>query len=143
MNRKLCCVVCLGLSGGLGAWLLTAGAGAESQQRTYVGAASCLCHADPVQKTWQQSKHAKAFELLKLAGEEENEKCLPCHTTGYGQGGYGSAETEANLEGVQCEACHGPASEHVTTAKKTGIQRTPAVAICARCHQDLDIHAVP
>ena len=110
---------------------------------SYVGAATCLCHADPVQKTWQKSKHARAFELLKLAGQEKNEKCLPCHTTGYGRGGYGAAGVSANLEGVQCEECHGPAGGHVSTADKSKISRTPSAAVCARCHMDSDIHRTP
>jgi len=110
---------------------------------TYAGAASCLCHVDPIQKSWQESKHARAFELLKLAGQEKNEKCLSCHTTGYGRGGYGATDAKVNLEGVQCEECHGPASEHLSSMNKTNVVRTPSAAVCARCHQDSDIHAVP
>lgn len=117
---------------------------AEGQSApAYAGAASCICHADPIQKTWQGSKHARAFELLKLAGQEKNEKCLPCHTTGYGKGGYGAEGVSVNLEGVQCEECHGPAGDHVSTADKTKINRTPSATVCARCHQDLNIHAMP
>lgn len=115
----------------------------EEKSPAYVGAASCLCHADPIQKTWRESKHARAFELLKLAGQEKNEKCLPCHTTGYGRGGYGEVGVSINLEGVQCEECHGPAGEHVSTMDKSKVNRTPSVMVCARCHQDTGIHGVP
>jgi hypothetical protein len=115
----------------------------DQQKAQYVGAEGCLCHADPVQKTWHMSKHARAFELLKLAGQEKNEKCLPCHTTGYGQGGYGTEGLEANLEGVQCEECHGPASEHVDKMDKDLITRTPSAIVCARCHMEKSIHARP
>ena len=127
---------------GLSAWGLFAQTKPEA---TYVGAytssgeATCMCHTD-VHKSWSTMKHAKAFELLKLAGQEKNEKCLPCHTTGYGKGGYGAAGVTANLEGVQCEECHGPASVHIATVDKTKITRTPSVLVCARCHQELDIH---
>jgi hypothetical protein len=122
-------------------WLIGSAQAQEKKGPGYAGAASCLCHADPVQHAWQKSKHARAFELLKLAGQEKNEKCLPCHTTGYGRGGYGAAGVTVNLEGVQCEECHGPAEEHVSSMDKTKVNRTPSGAVCARCHQDLDIHA--
>jgi len=115
----------------------------EEVAPAYAGAASCLCHADPIQKSWQKSKHARAFELLRLAGQEKNEKCLPCHTTGYGQGGYGTPGLSVNLEGVQCEECHGPAGGHVSTMDKTKISRTPSAAVCARCHMDTAIHETP
>jgi hypothetical protein len=117
---------------------------AQDQQKAhYVGAEGCLCHADPVHKSWKTSKHARAFELLKLAGQEQNEKCLPCHTTGYGQGGHGTAGVDVNLEGVQCEECHGPASEHVDKMDKALITRTPSAIVCARCHMEKSIHARP
>ncbi len=115
----------------------------SDQTAKYVGAAACICHADPIQKAWRETKHARAFELLKLAGQEKNEKCLPCHTTGYGRGGYGAADASVNLEGVQCEECHGPAGEHAPTMDKTKVTRTPSALVCARCHQDLNIHALP
>ncbi|MBM3497637.1 MAG: hypothetical protein FJX74_03095 [Armatimonadetes bacterium] len=118
--------------------------GAQDEKKAeYVGAEGCLCHADPVHKSWQLSKHARAFELLKLAGQEKNEKCLACHTTGYGQGGYGTAGVEANLEGVQCEECHGPAGDHVEKMDKDLITRTPSAMVCARCHMEKSIHARP
>lgn len=120
---------------------LTAHMTQAEEKATYVGAEGCLCHADPVHKGWEKTGHARAFDLLKLAGQEKNEKCLPCHTTGYGRGGYGAAGVTVNLEGVQCEECHGPASEHVGTMDKTKVTRTPSAAVCARCHQELDIHA--
>jgi hypothetical protein len=125
---------------GLSEWRIYA-QGKPEGGPTYVGDAACLCHTDPVHKSWATTKHAKAFELLKLAGQEKNEKCLACHTTGYGKGGYGTAGVTVNLEGVQCEECHGPASQHVGTGDKTKITRTPSVLVCARCHQELSIHA--
>jgi hypothetical protein len=115
----------------------------DQAKPTYVGAEGCLCHADPVQKSWKMSKHARAFELLKLAGQENNEKCRPCHTTGYGQGGHGTPGVDVNLEGVQCEECHGPAGEHVAKMDKTKINRTPSAIVCARCHMEKSIHARP
>jgi len=129
------------LVGGLLLWLLACGTQAQDKP-SYIGAEGCLCHADPVQKAWQKTKHSRAFELLKLSGQEKNDKCLPCHTTGYGRGGYGAAGVTANLEGVQCEECHGPAGDHVSTMDKAKVSRTPSAAVCARCHQETNIHAI-
>lgn len=134
-------IVMIALLSTLLLWLLVCDTQAEDKA-TFVGSEGCLCHADPVHKGWEKSRHARAFDLLKLAGQEKNEKCLPCHTTGYGKGGYGAPGVTANLEGVQCEECHGAASEHVSTMDKTKVTRTPSAAVCARCHQDLDIHAI-
>jgi len=62
--------------------------------------------------------------------------CAGCHTTGF------DAETETWAEaGVQCEACHGPGSEHVAlTGERTAIIN-PALSdfqaqteICGQCH---------
>jgi hypothetical protein len=142
MRRKLLGALAVLAAVGLGGWRISA-EGQQQATASYVGAASCLCHADPIQKSWKESKHARAFELLKIAGQEKNEKCLPCHTTGYGRGGYGAPGVTANLEGIQCEECHGPAGEHVSTMEKSKVNRTPSVTVCARCHQETSIHAVP
>ncbi len=80
------------------------------------------CHL-PQAKSWNTTKMAQAFELLKpgVAGESKQEhgldpdkdythdpECLACHVTGYGQpGGFESIETTPELAGVQCEVCHG------------------------------------
>lgn len=89
----------------------------------YVGVARCRpCHI-PQAKSWEQTKMAKAFELLKpgVAVEVKREHkfdpdkdytqdpaCLSCHVTGYGQpGGFESIEKTPKLAGVQCESCHG------------------------------------
>jgi hypothetical protein len=139
MRSRFRFVVIVGVAA-MTVWLLTGAAGDGAKPGAYIGAAACVCHADPEQSTWHKTKHAQAFELLKLAGQEKNEKCLPCHTTGYGRGGYGTPGVTVNLEGVQCEECHGPGGDHAATMDKTKITRTPAVTVCARCHQDLDIH---
>jgi predicted CXXCH cytochrome family protein len=142
MRRKLLGSMSVLVLLALGGWRIY---GQDSQQPapTYVGAAACICHADPIQKTWKTHKHAGAYELLKLVGQEKNEKCLPCHTTGYGRGGFGQADPKIDLGGVQCEECHGPGSLHASTADKTKITRTPSAAVCARCHQEMSIHALP
>ena len=120
------------LAGGL-ALLLAASAGAETP--AYVGAKKCRsCHLKQFQ-TWEQTKMAKSFELLRagvasgakkkanLDPEKDythDEKCLGCHTTGYGKpGGFVSLEKTPDLLGVQCEACHGPGSEYLKEGAMT------------------------
>ncbi len=108
--------------------LLPASAFADGPAQ-YVGAKKCKkCHGD-VYKSWKKTALAKSFEALKpgvkaaektkagLDPEKDyttDEKCLGCHTTGYGKpGGYAiGSKTAAKFEGVQCEACHGPGSNY-------------------------------
>lgn len=101
---------------------------------TYVGGAgeACNhCHASTVEAV-AATGHAHAYELD--ADDLANPYCVQCHTTGWDRpASYGSddwmtaenpdvngfddyfgvegeeaAERRADLEGVQCEACHGP-----------------------------------
>jgi hypothetical protein len=70
----------------------------------YVGQTKCkACHLNE-HKVWAASAHAKAIEALKP--EDRKPECLGCHTTGSGK----PAAAGADLNGVQCEACHGPGS---------------------------------
>ena len=111
-----------------GLFLLAAGS-AVAEAPVYVGAKKCKgCHLKQFQ-SWEQTKMAKSFELLKpgaaaAAKKKANldpqkdytrdEKCLGCHTTGYGKpGGFVSVEKTPDLTGVQCESCHGPGSEYL------------------------------
>jgi hypothetical protein len=75
----------------------------------YVGARKCkVCHLD-IYKSWEETKHAWA--LSALDGDQlQDPKCLACHTTGFGRGGYGAETGLANLSGIQCEVCHGAGS---------------------------------
>ncbi|MDO8586732.1 MAG: multiheme c-type cytochrome [Armatimonadota bacterium] len=118
----------------------TAVAQGPSSSATYIGVSKCqMCHSD-THKSWQSAGHSRAFELITNVGEEKNEKCLPCHTTGYGKGGFVDTESTPDLKAVTCEACHGPGSEH--NGDKTKINRMPSGAVCGSCHQTLNIHAI-
>jgi Cytochrome c554 and c-prime len=69
------------------------------------------------------------------AGETKPFDCGRCHTTGYEPTGNqlglpGLIGTWA-YDGVQCEACHGPASEHITNP--VVIKPTGGKA-CSECH---------
>ena len=70
-------------------------------------------------------------------------ECFRCHTTGpqslAANGGLhqenrpGLQGTWA-LEGVQCEACHGPGSVHIQNPSADNIQIDSSQAACGRCH---------
>jgi hypothetical protein len=83
---------------GLSGWALAAGP-------EFVGESKCkVCHLAQ-HKAWSATAHARAFEVLKPEDRGKAE-CLACHTTGHGK----PQAAGALLQGVQCEACHGPGS---------------------------------
>jgi hypothetical protein len=110
----------------------------------YIGEAGCkFCHAGVkngnIYETWKASAHAKAFEKLGAEGQK-NEACLGCHTTGHGKT-VAAGKTAADLQGVQCEACHGPGSEYkAMNIMKDKAQATakglvePTKEACGSCH---------
>jgi hypothetical protein len=69
----------------------------------YVGFKRCKgCHSYQY-RAWKGFKHAQASDAL----DEEQKKdsnCMKCHGTGTDRG--------VIMEGVQCEACHGPGSRY-------------------------------
>jgi hypothetical protein len=127
----------------------------------FVGAETCgMCHKSEKQgkqlDIWKQSKHSQAYETLKtekadkIAKEQgfdtpavKTEKCLKCHTAGYGLDAS-MFEKKFNVEdGVQCENCHGAGSEYKSL--KIMKNRDDAVAkglmmydkveeLCVKCH---------
>ena len=69
---------------------------------------------------------------------EHDSRCLPCHTTGYGQpGGFVSVGETPHMKDIQCEACHGPAGLHVKARTVEEHQRTLSIPINVRtrCHR--------
>ncbi|RMG40199.1 MAG: hypothetical protein D6725_03755 [Planctomycetota bacterium] len=90
----------------------------------FVGAEACgRCHTRAYQK-WKTSRHAHAYESLKVGRKGQEKKwiprthdpeCLCCHVTGWEpqqvlryESGFLSIEDTPNLAGQQCENCHGP-----------------------------------
>jgi hypothetical protein len=147
---------------GLAMAVSTAGvAGADGK---YVGAKKCkTCHKKELignqYGAWQDSAHAKAFELLKgekavqVAAEKgiagaphESAECLQCHATAQGLDASKVAAKPLELkDGVQCESCHGPGSDY--KKKKVMADHDASVAagmwepgkkeaICTACHND-------
>jgi hypothetical protein len=138
--------------------LMTTVARAEGAA-TLVGETKCkMCHNKEAEGAawtkWQASKHSKALEALKgdkakaiaeKAGLKtpaaEAPECLKCHVTGYEKGKTLPADIKQD-SGVQCESCHGPASEHFAAAKKTLVDKSiptvlpkkPTEEVCKKCH---------
>lgn len=118
-----------------GAFFLLAGSTPGAEAPAFVGAKKCkACHLKQFQ-SWEQTKMAKSFDLLRpgvnAAAKEKakldpskdythDEKCVGCHTTGFGKpGGFVSFEKTPELTGVQCEACHGPGGEYLKEGAMT------------------------
>ena len=145
----------------------------------YVGASGCTCHqkeglGGQVQR-WTGTGHARSYLVLRTGRPEmiedvakpmvevghgraiaqeamrlgEDTNCLKCHTT--------AADVDTSFweptfhieDGVQCEACHGPASRHVAmmTGKKRPLPtearlKRPTKEDCMACHREKSSHAV-
>ena len=99
---------------------------APPEGQTYVGSKECAsCHFKQFM-TYVKTGHAKAFKLLPES-YQKNEECLRCHTTGFGEpSGFKDIESTPGLAGTACEACHGPGSKHVETAKSFGKEKLTA-----------------
>ena len=122
--------------------VIASGVTVVAQDKKYEGVDKCnMCHSDVV-KDWSKTAHSKSFDLLVNTGQEKNAECLPCHSTGYGKGGFVDEATTPKLEGTVCEGCHGPGSEHAATMDTTKIQRVPPATVCGGCHQKTNIHSI-
>jgi len=82
--------------------------------------------------------------------QNANFMCVECHTTGYKRNfdaAKNTFDSQWNSLGVGCQACHGPASNHVQWAAKKGDllhagfavdlkdkDATVEIETCARCH---------
>lgn len=114
----------------------------EKPKFTYVGDAKCkMCHKDN-HASWLETKHAKAFSKLS-AEEQKKPECIKCHITG-------TTAENVVLEGVQCEACHGPGSEYKkptimskakfadkAAGRKLAVEAglvIPTADVCTKCH---------
>ena len=143
--------------------ILASSALAEDKQ--YLGASSCKgdCHSE-IYKTWLESKHAKSFQNLLPGAREKGKKeaklkinedyskdksCLPCHVTGWNEGGYSMVAPQKELEGVGCESCHGaagqwnePHKDKDLPARKRRMKQLGQMdpfgsrSVCAICHED-------
>lgn len=150
----------------LGVGLALSAASVAGATASYVGAKKCrACHIKQFQ-SWEKTRMARAFELLRpgvaaAAKKKANlepqkdythdQECVGCHTTGFGMpGGFVSLEKTPELVGVQCESCHGPGSEYLKEGgmtlknkeyKRAGLVKLGLVVISGKtctlqCHND-------
>ncbi len=114
----------------------------------FVGTAKCIeCHKE-AHAQWADTPHGKAFAALERENKPDDPKCLPCHTTGYGQKkGFQSAAATPGFKNVGCESCHGPGLKHIEA--KTDAERRETIfafdqkcptcvitRICQSCHDE-------
>jgi len=101
----------------------------------YIGDGKCVfCHAANYYVIELTTKHVLAFELLVERKESKNKECLPCHTVGYDKkrenNGFDDSHDSRELQGVQCENCHGPGSNHVRGLKRVKIYLSEETCKC-------------
>ncbi|MGH9462779.1 MAG: cytochrome c family protein, partial [Vicinamibacteria bacterium] len=97
---------------------------AQETKHEYVGSQQCRkCHIREF-RSWEQTKMANVFDLLKPGVRSEQKlaagldpdrdytkdaECLPCHTVGYGKlGGFVDLDKAPNHAGVGCECAMVP-----------------------------------
>jgi nitrate reductase cytochrome c-type subunit len=130
-----------------------------AQEHAYVGAQKCaMCHKSEAQgrqfAIWQDSRHAKSYELLtspkaaeaaksmNVGKPAEDPQCLKCHAP------LAAKAAELKAEGVSCEVCHGPGADY----RKLNIMKDKAEAVknglilygsadaikaqCLKCHEN-------
>ncbi len=131
------------------------------------GTTSCMTCHNGTYTAWSETGHAhmltNALEGLGRSGTT----CLGCHTTGFdtlaanngfddftfvypdSQGPgildsmlaeYPDAMMRAN---IQCEACHGPGSEHNGNTSDSKMVSSLDPGACAQCHDDDHYHVYP
>lgn len=100
--------------------------------RLFSPSAHCgACHGDAL-SVWQQQKHARAFDALPPE-RQGNLGCLPCHASGWGQGGYIDAERTPHLSNVNCTACHVVERKHLSWPEQSAVPEVTEDN-CLRCH---------
>ncbi len=119
--------------------------GTAAEENSYVGVKKCkMCHMKEY-KSWEKTKHAKAFDSLSDADKKDEAK-LKKTTVAFGKpGGFKSVADSAVLTNVGCEACHGPGGKHLAVpmkdkaAKKASIQSPKEKNVCIGCHTPHDM----
>ena len=84
--------------------------------------------------SWETTPHARAYGTLEKGNRQFDLDCVSCHVTGWKlPGGPCDVASTEGRRGVQCEACHGPASLHAIDPPGH-IVRDPPASTCASCH---------
>lgn len=128
-----------------------------------------LCHAENA-AGWAETNHADTLQpyLDAVPGNHFASYCLDCHTTGYNTAagavndgfddvatalgwtfptaaGENFAAMDNKLKqksSVQCEACHGPGSEHYGRTDMNQASVSTSAGDCAQCHDSAPYHTV-
>jgi hypothetical protein len=114
----------------------TAKARVEAPVR-YIGADQCRkCHVGRY-RFWSRTPHWAALRTLSVKDAEADPDCLPCHVTGYERlTGYWPKVPRKDLEGVQCESCHGIGSLHARSPELYSLLHLPSAPQCMDCHTE-------
>ncbi|MBN1409133.1 MAG: T9SS type A sorting domain-containing protein [Calditrichaceae bacterium] len=135
------------------------------------GAVSCVSCHNQTYAAWSETGHAHMLTnaLDGISPYRSGATCISCHTTGYdtsatavndgfddfpfvypdsiGPGMSDSMMTEypdaMMRANIQCEACHGPGSEHMADASDSKMVSSLQTAACAQCHDDDHYHVYP
>jgi hypothetical protein len=104
----------------------------------YAGDAGCRgCHT-AIGEFVGTLSHARAYATLERRQSEFDLECVGCHVTGWRKpGGFDHPGAVGNLKNVQCEACHGPGSDHVAQGGGRGVggmQGGVPRSRCLACH---------
>ena len=137
---KLRIIFLASISAGILLTAFSTGEEVERPEPAYVGATKCkVCHLG-IFNSWSDTPHRRALSSLQRE-EAGDPRCLKCHTTGFGTGGYATDANIVDLAGVQCEACHGAGSLYSLSSimikpelySQAGLV-TPDSLTCMRCH---------
>jgi hypothetical protein len=127
-----------------------------------------FCHGEQVNE-WKMTDHSSMFTraLDGKVSSHYSASCVSCHTTGFDadavNDGFddfpfvlpdslypGQAANMANLypaamkrANIQCEACHGPVSEHQPNPAEPKMVSSLSTGTCAVCHDDDHYHVYP
>ena len=111
----------------------------EPDRPYYVGDAKCVsCHKTAM-AFWKKTVHAGAWKTLVDGGKQDDDRCVSCHVTGYGEVGGSSLGHTNKLRDVQCEVCHGPGSKHVAeegSEEPLAIRKATPASTCTVCHNE-------
>ncbi|MBD3220293.1 cytochrome C554 [bacterium] len=145
---------------------------ALAEDYQYIGAYKCfMCHkkdkSGNQMQNWLDGPHSKAYETLAseeshaiakemgLGDPQKADECLKCHVTDHDAPASAyddrfKAKDKSDdhfVDGVGCEACHGPGSEYksmkamkdITAGELDGATVglwTPDEALCVSCHNE-------
>lgn len=142
--------------------------GTKQEGANFVGAQECATCHDKIYAEWKKSVHNNPSDedstswLDKKLGdqlsfEKYDGKCRSCHVLGEETSSIGTSNDGYNFDeaidtdynkkrtGIQCEHCHGPASNHLAAhksdniAKAATISKTPVYdTVCTNCHTSGD-----